>query len=102
MRENGEMAEKRGYLKVKAFRRLGDGQYSFSTIMMIEAKEQWTAVTLNTSKRDSLVLGKRDTTPVIGCGSEGRFNNPDLLIKHLYERWGFVLLMDGVEDKLLG
>lgn len=91
------MNEANGYLKLTAFRRLGEGKYAFSRLLFLYAHDAWSAVTLSTTSRTE-ILATGETTPIISGGRKDKITNPDELIKRL-RGLGFVLLMSDIEDR---
>ena len=93
--------ESKGYLIISAFRRLGDGAYSLSRIMMINGNGRWGAITLNSTNRVILASERVETTPLVGHAKDEVFTDPEILLKCLIQQYGFVLMMDGVKDSLV-
>lgn len=93
--------ESRGHMTISAFRRFGDGVYSFSRIMLFNGHGQWRAVTVKSTNRVVLASERVETTPLVGHARDEIFTDPDILLKCLIQQYGFVLMMDDVKDSLV-
>ena len=88
-----------GSLTFDAYRALGDGVYSFSTLYIYTGSNVWRADTLSTTNvcvlRDFGFIPK----PIVDCDENGKFfEDPDSLLKFLIEEMGFRLLIANVQE----